>query len=88
MSSTRRQFLSNITSPITPSPAPDTPHNNVAVKGNEFTAEYKVWADAFNATPPNGISLPAVNSFERMKKLFRKLERNWSAYIKITAHLP
>ncbi len=59
----------------------DSPRNRLCIAGNVFDGQYAKWATAMNAKRDT-LDVNAVEAFEPLPGLWRKVEDLWRAWLK------
>lgn len=60
---------------------PDTPRNRLVIGANEFNGQFAAWATAMNDRPET-LNVHAIEAWEHLPALWRKVESLWSAWLK------
>lgn len=59
----------------------DSPRNRLCAAGNDFNAGFAKWATAMNVKRDT-VDMGAVEAFEPLPNLWRKVEGLWRAWLK------
>jgi hypothetical protein len=60
----------------------DTPYNRMALAANDFDRQYRAWAERVNIKHGQTLDAQAVDAWEPLPALFRRLEHLWMEWVR------